>query len=278
MAVDSIQVYVALNQEPKPRPVMRIGADREMSSTDLKKKFVHQIVGRNDRDHHEVLWDVIDEQYQVMMLKEIAKQKEYLNDPRLDEGANAFRDSMLLVTYLQSVIAPTIKISDEEIKTYYDSNPDKFFDSGRIRVAIITRETQAEAQTDYERIVSGADFTWIAKQFSIDEFKDRGGVRDWATLSKFPRDIAAQLEAVEIGTCLPPLSGDDGFVVMKLLEREAGPRLTLAQVEGGIRSRLETEKQLAAIDATLTELRADADITINEAALQALQVTGPDGN
>ncbi len=277
-AVDSIQILVALNQEPTSHTVLRVGKHREMTAADLKKKYVHRIVGRSDRDQREVLWEVVDEQYQMMMLKEIATHKEYLNDPRLDAGANAFRDSMMLVTYLQTVIAPTVKITDQEIKTYYDSNPDKFFDSGRIRVAIITRETLAEAQTDYERIVSGADFTWIAKQYSTDEYKDRGGVRDWAALSKFPRDIAAQLEAVEIGTCLPPLSGDEGFVVMKLVEREQGPKLLLAQVEGGIRSRLEAEKQLAAIEATLTELRAESEITINEAALKALQVTGPDGN
>ncbi|NUO18981.1 peptidyl-prolyl cis-trans isomerase [bacterium] len=277
-AVDSIPIRMAQAIDESKRPVMRIGKSRELTAYDLKNKYVHRIVGRSDRDNQRVLWETLDEQYQVMMLKEIAGRRDYVEDPRLDAEASVFRDSMMVVQYLQSVIGPTVKVTDDEVKTFYDANPDRFVAPGRIRVAIITRNTLEEAQADYEKILAGADFTWIAEQFSIDEYKVRGGLRDWANLSQFPRELAVQLETAELGTCFPPLAGSDGFAVMRLVEREPGTRRTLADATPSIKSMLEQQKQIVTIENMINDLRADADIQINETALRELQVSGPAEN
>ncbi|MBL0061579.1 MAG: peptidyl-prolyl cis-trans isomerase [bacterium] len=277
-AVDSIPIHMTMGVDETKKVVLRVGKNREENAADLKNKYVHRIVGRSDRDNHNVLWEALDEQYQVMMLKEIAGRRAYVEDPRLDADANKFRDSLMIVQYLQSVVAPTIKVSDAEIKKFFDTNPDQFVTPGRVRVAIITRATQEEAQADYEKVLAGADFTWIAKQYSIDEFKDRGGLREWASRSQFPHELAAQLDTMTIGSCFPPLAGSDGFVVMRLVEREPGTKQTLAEVTPGIKSYIEQQKQLEAIDKTLADLRANADITINDEALKQLQVSGPSDN
>lgn len=278
VAVDSIPIRMAMGLDANKATVLRVGQDRELSASDLQNKYVHRIVGRGDREGHEVLWEAFDEQYQVMMLKEIAGQKSYIDDPRLDGEASVFRDSMMVVTYLQSVIGPTVKVSDAEIKAYYDANPTKFYSSNRFLVAVITRATQEEAQADYDRILAGADFTWIAKQFSIDEFKERGGVREWATAAQFPPELAAQLDTMALGTCLAPLSGSEGFVILRLVDREAGARQSLADAKSAITAVLEQQKQFSAIETMLLELRTNADIQINDSALRGLQVSGPTGN
>ncbi|MCL4305390.1 peptidyl-prolyl cis-trans isomerase [bacterium] len=277
-AVDSIPERIDLNMPASKRVVLRVGKSRELLEDELQNKYIHRFVSRKDRDAREVLWEVFNEQRQIMLLKEIAHKQKYVDDPRLDEEAEAFKDSMMIVRYLESVIAPTIKISDAEIKAYYDANPDKFHKPGRVRVAIITRETQEEAQMDYERILAGADFTWIAKQYSIDEYKDRGGLREWADLEKFPSMIAEQIEMLPIGGCLPPLLGDEGFVVLKLVEREPGPRRSLDEVRSSIRGHIEQKKQLEAIEATIRDLRNDSEIVINQQAIQSLQADTPRNN
>lgn len=277
-AVDSIPIRMAMSVDETKKVIMRVGKSRELDAVDLKNKYVHRIVGRSDRDNHNVLWEALDEQYQVMMLKEIAGKRAYIEDSRLDQDANKFRDSMMVVQYLQSVIAPTIKVSDAEVKEFYDANPDRFISAGRVRVAIITRATLEEAQADYEKILAGADFTWIAKQFSTDVYKDRGGLRDWATRSQFPTELAAQLDTMSIGNCFPPLSGSEGFVIMRLVEREPGTKQTLAEATPSIKSHLEQQKQYGAIDNMIKELRADAEIQINDQVLREMQVDVPSEN
>lgn len=277
-AIDSIPIHMTMGVEERKNVILRVGSGREMNASDLKNKYVHRIVGRGDRDNHVVLWEALDEHYQVMMLKEIAGKQSYINDPRIDPEADKFRDSLMVVQYLQSVIAPTVKVSDADIKAYYDANQDQFFSSGRVRVAIITRATLEEAQADYEKILAGADFTWIAKQFSIDEYKDRGGLRDWANKSQFPHDMSAQMDTMTLGNCFPPMQGSEGFVVVRLVEREPGAKQTLAEATPSIQSFLEQRKQVEAIDKTLADLRADADIQINDAALHEMQVSGPSSN
>lgn len=111
---------------------------------------------------------------------------------------------------------------------------------------------------------------------STDEFKSRGGLRDWEGLEKIPPSIAAQLDTLTIGTCLLPLAGTEGFTLLKLVERKPGGVRPLAEAREMIKSMVERQKQFQAIDATVTDLRATANITINEKALQELMITGPD--
>lgn len=72
---------------------------------------------------------------------------------------------MLVVNYLQSVIGPTIKVSDdeEEISTYYQANLNQFRKPGRVRITTISRATLERTQADYEKVLAGADFAWIAE-------------------------------------------------------------------------------------------------------------------
>ncbi len=278
VGVDSIPVIMGLGRDSGKNVILRVGQSRELTANDLQNKYVHRVVGRSDRDTHKVLWEALAEQYEVMMLKEIAQRKSYIDDPRLDAEANEFRDSMMVVNYLQTVIAPTVKVSDAEAQAFYDANPDKFIGTGRVRVAIISRASATEAQADYDRILAGADFNWIAKQYSTDEYKDLGGLRDWASLSQFPRELAVQLDTMALGTCLPPLKGDESFVVMKLVDRERGSKLSFNEAKPGIVGQIQQQKQLQAIETTLNDLRANADIKINESVLKSLQVSGPSGN
>lgn len=278
VAVDSIPVMMGMGRDAGDNIVLRVGKDRELSAKDLQNKYVHRVVGRSDRDTYKVLWEALGEQYEVMMLKEIAKRNSYVEDPRLDQEANEFRDSMMVVNYLQTVIAPTVKVSDAEAQTFYNTNTDLFVGPSRVRVAIISRASATEAQSDYERILAGADFNWIAKQYSTDEYKDLGGLRDWASLSQFPRELAVQLDTMALGTCLPPLAGEGSYVVMKLVDRERGSKLSFNEAKPGIIGQIQQQKQLAAIDATIKDLRANADIKINDDVLKSLQVSGPSGN
>lgn len=273
--VDSIIVRMAMGLEASTETVAKVGATRSLSEKDLRQKYIHRIVGRNDRENYAVLHETLDEQIQVMQLKEIATLQRFVEDTRFDQEALKFRDSMLVVNYLQSVIAPTIKISEDEMEEFYQANLAQFHKPGRVRVATITRATIEETQSDYERVLAGADFAWIAEQYSLDEYKNRGGVRDWESLERFPASIAAQLDTIAIGTCLAPLAGQEGFTLMKLVEREQGAIRTLDESRETITAMLERQKQFQTIDATVTDLRASAEITINEKALQELQISGP---
>ncbi len=277
-AIDSIPGRFALGEPGVGTVIVRIGKDRVLTSEDLQNKFTHRYIARGDRNQWDVLYEVLDEQFDLMMLKEIAKQRKYLDDPRIDSSAVAFEDSMLIVTYLQSVIAPTIKITDAEIQEYYDGHPEHFHEPGRVQVAIHTRGTIDEARADYDKVVAGADFSWIAKQYSTDEYKDRGGLRDWASLGEFPTAIAMQLDTLPVGQCLPPLVGDQGFAVLKLVAREPGSRRPLADVRESVRSVINSRKEFEAIDATLQDLRTRSEITINESALNSMMLSGTDEN
>lgn len=279
LKIDSAAIETVLNKalnglDGTDAPVVTVGSDRILTEEDLRKKFAHRAASRSDRDNHAVINEVLDEQVQTMMLKEIATRTNYVNDPRLDSDALAFRDSMLVVHYLQTVIGPTVKVSDTEIETYYNQNREQFREPGRVRVAAITRKTQEEAEADYEKILAGADFAWIAEKYSIDNFAKQGGLRDWISLREFPPFMSAQFDTMQIGSCMMPVQGDEGFIVMKLIERERGEILPLERTKVSIKSMIEQQKQFETIDRTIQDLREHSNITVNQDALNAFHPIG----
>jgi len=275
VAVDSILTRMNLGLESTDKTIATVGKSRKLTETDLRQKYIHRIVGRNDRYNTAVLYETLDEQIQVMQLKEIATLNRFVEDPRFNADADRFRDSMLVVNYLQSVIAPTIKVSDKEISDFYQANQERFRKPGRVRVATLTRENVEDTQRDYEKVLAGADFAWMAEQYSIDDFKERGGLRDWAGMELFPPEVAGQLDTAAIGSCLPPMITDEGFALLKVVEREPGELLPISEAKEKVKSMLERQKQFQAIDATITDLRATANIVMNDEAIQALKIAGP---
>ena len=161
------------------------------------------------------------------------------------------------------------------VAEYYAQNEPLMHGPASYKVATITRDTQEDAEADYQAISSGTDFAWLAGRHSTDDFKEKGGERDWLIATGFPATIRAELDSLPIGGVLPPASLEDGYVIMKLIGRKEGERLSLPDVTKRIRSTLERQKQLEAIDAAIKALRDPAKIDINQDALDKLQIIGP---
>jgi foldase protein PrsA len=69
-----------------------------------------------------------------------------------------------------------IKITDDEIKAYFDENRNKLGEPEQIRVSHILVETEREAKDLLIALGAGADFSLLAKARSIDQAtKDKGG-------------------------------------------------------------------------------------------------------
>jgi len=273
--VDSILIRMGMGLEEGETSVATVAGNRVLTALSLRNKYIHEISGRVDRDPRLVLHEVLNEQVAILILKEAAKRQEVLSRSELDAPLKAYRDSLLVAYYLEDVVAPTVKISDEDVAAYYEKNQSLYRAPDRYKIASITRDSLAEANADYAAAISGTDFAWLARRNSTDDFKEKGGERNWLDASAFPAPIRAELDSLPLGGIAQPTSVDDGYIVMKLLDRTKGERLSLQEVSARIRGVLAQPKQLQAIDAAVTALRKAADIHVDEDVLKNLQIAGP---
>ncbi len=273
--VDSIITRMMLGVEDPPFLAATVAASRSLTLSELRSKYIHRAAGRNDRLPHMVLREVLEDQIAILLLKEAASRQEYVSRPAFDEPARAVRDSLLIVDYLEDVVAPMAKVTDEDVAAFYEQNKARYRSPNQYRIASITRTTPEEAEADYQLTTGGTDFAWLAKRNSIDSYKEKGGERNWLEAGAFPPEIRAELDSLPIGGVARPAKVDEGYIIMRILDRKPGEQLPLDKVAGRIRSALVQQKQAQAIDESLRALRESAQIHIDEKVMQSLKITGP---
>lgn len=141
-----------------------------------------------------------------------------------------------------------IEIPEQQIRAYYDDNPDEFTREEQVRARhILFKVTpdrpDAQAQADLEavrrRVEAGEDFAQLAQDLSEDEGSaSRGG-----SLGFFGRGqmIPAFEEAAfgaEVGALVGPIKTDFGYHLIEVQDHRQGGLQEFDQVQAVVRSRL----------------------------------------
>lgn len=165
------------------------------------------------------------------------------------------RDSLKLQKQEKSIRDAAPKATEEEIKTYYDLNPDQFQTEARIVGREIAVSDRALAQKLLSELRGGADFSTLASQYS-QEFKDRGGALGPVKDSKpSPVSQAALPDAVgqaafglSSGETSGVLESGGKFYIVKVEERLAASTKPLSEVRGEVSDLVNKAKQNAALE------------------------------
>lgn len=274
VTVDSILIRMGLGLDPSPSVVARVGQDRALSETDLRNKYIHRVVANTDANPRDVLYGVLDDEIQTLLLREAAAASRYVADSSILVQTRAYEDSILVINYLRDIVEAKVTVSDTAVQNYYERNRDRYREPSRFKISTLTRATVEEAEASYNLLRSGTDFAWLARKQSADDAAERGGDRGWYPNAKIPLEARMALDTLSLGLATTPVRTEDGFVIYRLADRQPGALLPLDRVRGSIESAVKRQAQLDAINATVKELRAAATIQIQEDVLHSLQISG----
>jgi len=167
---------------------------------------------------------------------------------------NAFKQ-VAAITMVDHEVRQKIHIPDSEVEAYYKNHPEEFSASeekyklAQILIAVppdAPREKIAAAQKKAEEVhaqaVKGKDFATLAKDYSDDDSKSKGG-----ELGEFsPGDLNDQIEAaikpLKAGDITPPVHTRFGFHIVKVEEHQQPGEQPLAAVKDQIREKLVTDQ------------------------------------
>jgi len=132
---------------------------------------------------------------QSMVISDLAKQKGFDRVPEIKEQLQFFSDNFLANEYLKREIAQKVTVSDDELKSYYESHKDEFKTQDMVKARHILVRVDNSASGDekkkakektelyLKKIKDGEDFAKLASDFSDDPgSKAKGG-----DLGFFPR-------------------------------------------------------------------------------------------
>ncbi len=151
-------------------------------------------------------------------------------------------------------IRENTKLTDDDLRQYYDQNRIKYFVNDRNRVSHILFKTQGKTPTETEAIRqkalqvlakarAGADFAQLAKEYSEDSSKDRGGDLGWVDQNtRFVAEFKEVALSLGVGAISDLVTTQFGFHIIKVMDHQAAHTMTFDEAKDLIRPTLMAQK------------------------------------
>lgn len=209
---------------------------------------------------------------EILINKDI-KAKKIDTTPEYMETLKAAQMQAKLVAWQHYVFAQASKqkITDTELKSYYDANPDKFTQQeGQARHILVSTKEKADNIIAMLNKTKPADllnkFAELAKKDSL----DKGSVANGGDLGEFQRsqmvksfgDAAFALE--EGAYTKQPIKTEYGYHVIYLVKKSPLKIVSFNEAKDGISALFKEQRANEALQKDLQALRDAAKIKINE--------------
>ncbi|MBI4208607.1 MAG: peptidylprolyl isomerase [Deltaproteobacteria bacterium] len=172
------------------------------------------------------------------------------------------REEILTEEFLKRSLSESEMLTDAMVQEYYETHLDEFRNSDKILARQIVVSNRAQAEQLLSRIQNGADFSLMARQFSIDpSTRTRGGEMDPIARGQ----LESRLEEATFSLTVPGEVSDIvtspfGYHIFQLISREEGETLPLEEVRSEIEQRLRGEQGDNHYEKMIERLRQEAKV------------------
>jgi len=257
---------------PKSPVLAKVGAveitqsdfDREIKTLpDYAQQMFEGKAGREKFLEELVKKEVL---YQEAVKKGIEKNPDFMK--KMEE----FKKLTMVQELLEKEIMSRAKVSDQDVKDYYEKNKADFATTSQIKASHILVKTEEEAVKVLDRLKKGEKFEAIAKKESLDKqsAKNGGDIGYFSKGQVVPEfeKAAAGMKVGEVSSA--PVKTSYGYHIIKVTDRKTGPVIEFDRVKEIIAQRLSGEKQKEAFDSYVSELKKGQKIEIFKDALSKL--------
>ena len=214
------------------------------------------------------------EMLDTMVIRELILQqasKDGLDKgPEIEEKLQDLKKRLIVESFLKKKVEVESKVSDEDLKKFYEQNKDKFKSGEQIRASHILVKTEKEAKDILAQLKAGGKFEELAKKSSVDSSSAKGGDLGWFGKGSMVPAFEKAALALKEGQLSDVVKSDFGFHIIKLTgKRPAGIR-PFEEVKEQIKGAIMPTKQQEVFQKIKDELKKTAKITIKEDVLNSV--------
>lgn len=260
-------------------------------SNDSKNVIVKTDSGNVTQDElYEAMKDKYGEQtLQQMVFEKVLNDKYKVDEKEIDEEIDALkeqygeqfelflmqnqltdekelRDTLHFNNLLTAAATANIKITEDEVKEYYDSQKP----AREVRHILLSPEDEEKAKEAKKKLDEGADFVEIAKEYSIDTVANEDGgsigviTSDQADIDADFRDAAFELELNKISNPIQTSFGWHIIEVTKIEEKEK-----FEDVKDKLAAELKEQSiSNEVVQSTLQKIATEANIKVEDEDLK----------
>ena len=172
-----------------------------------------------------------------------------------------FRDDTRLSMLVQELAMTKINITDDDIRSFLEDNPEKLYAPSAVRVRHILVETREKAEEIIALLDEGRNFEDLAAEYSIDLFsRNRGGNLDFISRGSMDMNFENAAFALDVGEKSGPVETPEGYHVIEVLEYRVESLLQFEDVKDEVRKEMVEERLYRVITELVSTLLEEAEI------------------
>ena len=177
-----------------------------------------------------------------------------------DQWKAEFKEEMLIRKLIAVDVNAKIKITEDEIRNYFNQHSRRYKTDSRVRVAQIVVRDMAGAKKAMARLKAGEKFEKVASDMSIGPEARHGGDLGFITRWMMPDPLDKTIFKMLVNQISPIVQSSYGFHIFKVLESQPARDGTLADVRQEVMDDIRIQKEEAAFTAWLEDLKRKAVI------------------
>ncbi len=177
---------------------------------------------------------------------------------------------VIVEAFVRKKIEQDVKISDDDMKKFYEQNKDKFKSGEQIRASHILVKDEKTAQDVLAQLKKGAAFEDLARKYSSDASAAKGGDLGWFSKGAMVPDFEKVAFSLKEGQLSDVVKTPYGYHIIKVTgKRPAGTR-SFEEVKDQIRTAMLPAKQQEVLQQLKESMKKSAKISIKEDALNEI--------
>jgi foldase protein PrsA len=164
---------------------------------------------------------------------------------------------------MEKAVAPSVKISDADVRSYFDKNHTLFDKPAQVRARHILVADEATAKSVLQQLKSGGDFAALAKKYSTDKSSsDKGGELGFFGKGQMVPQFQDAAFGASVGQIVGPVKSPFGYHIIQVEEKKPATTATYASVKDQIRTQLTQQQENQQIPLFLQQLKDAAKIDV----------------
>jgi foldase protein PrsA len=158
----------------------------------------------------------------------------------------------------QKVTEDEGKVTDADVKDYYEKNKKRFAQPERRDLNVVLTKTKAKADQAKKALDSGQSFKTVAKKYSIDQAsKSQGGKLPDLAKGQQEKSLDKAVFAAKKSKVVGPVKTQFGYYVFEVTKVKAASQQSFPEAKETIRNLLKSQRQQKALDSFIKNFRED---------------------
>ena len=160
-----------------------------------------------------------------------------------DEWNFRIRENLLFQKLIDQEVKSKIETKDSEIKSYYKAHSKDYMLPERVQALQIVVNNELEAETIYNRLLEGDDFSKLAQSKSVSPEGIHGGDLGVFSRDQMPKEFDDAVFNLKVGQFSKVVQSPYGYHIFKVVRKKRAKNMNLKDSRGKIKKKLLKEKE-----------------------------------